>query len=84
MEQILLYAAGKSICSGQEAVIVHPSVAQTRNAEVSRVLTQAVSRIADLWQLPNVKLGTILGLSGPTASHLRGGRYQLEPGSKPF
>ena len=64
--------------------MVHPSLVQPRNAEVSRVLTQAVSRIADLWQLPNAKLGAILGLSGPTASRLRGGRYQLEPGSKPF
>jgi uncharacterized protein (DUF2384 family) len=64
--------------------MAHLSEVLPRNAEVSRVLTQAVSRIADLWQLSNAKLGAILGLSGPTASRLRGGRYQLEPGSKPF
>ena len=55
-----------------------------RSPDVSRVLTAAISRIADIWQLPNAKLGEILGLSGPTASRLRSGRYALEPGSKPF
>ncbi|WP_353228916.1 antitoxin Xre/MbcA/ParS toxin-binding domain-containing protein [Novosphingobium sp.] len=55
-----------------------------RPAKASKVLTEAVSRIADIWQLPNAKLGAILGLSGPTASRLRSGSYALEPGSKPF
>ena len=55
-----------------------------RGAEASRVLTEAVSRIADLWQLSNARLGTIIGLSAPTASRLRTGRYRLEAGSKPF
>ena len=64
--------------------MAQPSLAQTPNAEVSRVLTQAVGRIADMWQLSNGRLGAILGLSGPTASRLRAGRYQLEPGSKRF
>jgi uncharacterized protein (DUF2384 family) len=52
--------------------------------EASRVLSEAVRRIADLWQMPNAGLGAVLGLSGSTASRLRAGRYRLEPGSKPF
>lgn len=52
--------------------------------QASRVLTEAVGRIAELWQLSNARLGGIIGLSGPTVSRLRAGRYQLEPGSKPF
>jgi uncharacterized protein (DUF2384 family) len=55
-----------------------------QSPDASRVLTEAISRIADIWQLPNAKLGAILGLSGPTASRLRSGSYSLEPGSKPF
>lgn len=64
--------------------MVQPTSATDRNAQASRVLTQAVSRIAELWQLSNARLGAIIGLSGPTASRLRSGRYLLEPGSKPF
>ncbi|MCP3731801.1 MbcA/ParS/Xre antitoxin family protein [Sphingomonas sp. MG17] len=53
-------------------------------AEASRVLTEAVARIADLWRLSNARLGAIIGLSAPTASRLRAGSYRLEAGSKPF
>ena len=56
----------------------------TRNADASSVLSGAVARIAEFWQLSNATLGVILGLSGPTVSRLRAGRYRLEPGSKPF
>lgn len=56
----------------------------TQGSEASRVLTDAIARIADLWRLPNGRLGAIIGLSAPTASRLRGGHYRLEPGSKPF
>jgi uncharacterized protein (DUF2384 family) len=52
--------------------------------EASRVLSDAVTRIAEFWQLSNARLGAILGLSGPTVSRLRAGSYRLEPGSKPF
>ena len=55
-----------------------------RNADASSVLSGAVARIAEFWQLSNATLGVILGLSGPTVSRLRAGRYRLEPGSKPF
>jgi len=49
-----------------------------------RVLTTAVSRAADLWQLTNAMLGQIIGVSGPTASRLRSGQKQLERGTKQF
>jgi len=55
-----------------------------RGSDAARVLTQAVARIADIWQLSNAALGSILGISGPSASRLRSGSYRLEPGSKPF
>ncbi len=55
-----------------------------QSAEAGRVLTEAVGRIAGFWCLSNARLGTIIGLSGPTVSRLRGGQYRLEPGSKPF
>ena len=52
--------------------------------EAARVLSDAIARIADIWQLSNARLGATIGLSGPTVSRLRAGRYRLEPGSKPF
>jgi hypothetical protein len=58
--------------------------AAARNPEASRVLSEAVTRIAEIWGLSNARLGAIIGLSGPSASRLRAGRYQLEPESKPF
>ena len=60
------------------------SSAQHRDAEAPRVLSEAVRRIAEIWQMPNARLGAILGLSGSSASRLRAGRYRLEPGSKSF
>jgi len=54
------------------------------NSDASRVLTEAIARIADFWRLSNARLGAIIGLSAPTASRLRAGRYRLEMGSKPF
>lgn len=60
------------------------SLSPVASPEASRVLTEAVGRIAGLWHLSNARLGAIIGLSGPTVSRLRAGRYLLEPGSKPF
>lgn len=57
---------------------------ELRSADAARVLSEAVARIADFWQLSNSRLGSIIGLSGPTVSRLRSGQYRLEPGSKPF
>lgn len=56
----------------------------SRDAQAPRVLSEAVTRIAELWQLSNARLGAIIGLSAPTVSRLRAGRYSLEAGSKPF
>ncbi len=50
----------------------------------SRVLTEAVGRVAMLWKLTNDQLGGILGLSPATASRLRSGGFALEPASKSF
>lgn len=49
-----------------------------------RVLTLAVSRAADLWDLTNATLGSIIGVSSPTASRLRSGQKKLLRGTKPF
>lgn len=57
---------------------------QIRSPEAARVLSAAVVRIAEFWQLPNARIGAILGLSGPTISRLRNGQYTLELGSKAF
>lgn len=57
---------------------------ELRSADAARVLSEAVARIADFWQLSNARLGSIIGLSSPTVSRLRSGQYRLEPGSKPF
>ena len=57
---------------------------EASNPDAPRVLSDAVARIAEFWHLSNAKLGLILGLSGPTVSRLRAGRYRLEPDSKPF
>jgi uncharacterized protein (DUF2384 family) len=48
------------------------------------VLTVAVSRAADLWDLTNATLGKIVGVSSPTASRLRSGQKKLLRGTKPF
>lgn len=48
------------------------------------VLSKAVSNAARLWGLSNETLGKVIGISGPTASRLRGGAWQLERGTKPF
>ena len=53
-------------------------------AEDDRVLTTAVSRIADFWGLTNAKLGAVLGLSAATVSRLRSGQARLDPASKAF
>lgn len=49
-----------------------------------RVLTTAVSRIAEFWGLTNARLGAILGLSESTVSRLRSGKAELDPASKSF
>lgn len=57
---------------------------ELRSPDAARALSEAVARIADFWLLSHARLGSIIGLSGPTVSRLRSGQYLLEPGSKPF
>ena len=58
-----------------------PASAPNREAQI---LSTAVTRVAGLWGLTNSALGDVLGISAPTASRLRAGRWALERGSKPF
>ncbi|MCB2078040.1 MAG: DUF2384 domain-containing protein [Novosphingobium sp.] len=53
-------------------------------ADRSEVLTSAITRIAELWNLSNGKLAAILGLSPATVSRLRHGQARLDPASKSF
>lgn len=55
-----------------------------QDPDASRVLSEAIARIAAFWSLSNARLGAIIGLSASTVSRLRSGAYRLEPGSKPF
>jgi len=48
------------------------------------VLSKAVARAAELWELTNETLGEIIGVSASTASRLRAGAWKLEPGTKQF
>ncbi len=60
---------------------------RTRTNPVSNeavLLTKAVLRAADRLAIKNVALAKILGLSGPTVSRMRNGKYRLERGQKPF
>ena len=49
-----------------------------------RILTSAVAKIADYWDLSNAKLGSVLGLSPATISRLRSGSTKLDQSSKSF
>jgi transcriptional regulator with XRE-family HTH domain len=55
-----------------------------RTADQSRVLSEAVARVASCWKLTNEQLAAILGLSPATASRLRSGSFQLDRSSKAF
>jgi uncharacterized protein (DUF2384 family) len=53
-------------------------------ASDDRILTSAVAKIADYWDLSNAKLGAVLGLSPTTVSRLRSGSTKLDQSSKSF
>ncbi|NNM78053.1 DUF2384 domain-containing protein [Sphingomonas sp. ID1715] len=57
---------------------------KSSSTEQSRVLSEAIARIADLWSLTNERLGRVLGLSPATISRLRSGSFGLEADSKAF
>lgn len=48
------------------------------------VLSKAVAKAAELWNLTNESLGDIIGVSASTASRLRAGAWKLEPSTKQF
>lgn len=48
------------------------------------VLSSAVSKISDIWELSNARLAAVLGLSPATASRLRKGQTTLDPASKSY
>jgi hypothetical protein len=52
--------------------------------EESVLLAKATLRAADRLKIKNAVLAKILGVSEPTVSRLRNGRYRLAPGQKPF
>lgn len=53
-------------------------------ADQSRVLSEAVARVATCWKLTNDQLGAVVGISAATASRLRSGSYQLQRAEKAF
>ncbi len=60
------------------------AVAVKDPARQAQVISAAVARVAELWQLTNEQLGDVLGLSPASVSRLRSGAYRLKPGDKPF
>jgi Antitoxin Xre/MbcA/ParS C-terminal toxin-binding domain/Antitoxin Xre-like helix-turn-helix domain len=64
----------------------NPSAKPGRDAtpDESGLLTKATLRAADRMKIKNVVLAKILGVSEPTISRMRNGRYQLARGQKPF
>jgi len=52
--------------------------------EESALLAKATLRAADRLKIKNAVLAKILGVSEPTVSRMRNGRYRLAPGQKPF
>jgi hypothetical protein len=57
---------------------------QDANPDESSLLTKATLRAADRLKIKNAVLAKILGVSEPTISRMRNGRYQLARGQKPF
>jgi hypothetical protein len=53
-------------------------------SDEAALLTKAVLRGADRLAIRNAVLARILGLSGPTISRMRNGKYRLDRGQKPF
>jgi hypothetical protein len=64
----------------------NPSAKPGRDAtpDESGLLTKSTLRAADRMKIKNAVLAKILGVSEPTISRMRNGRYQLARGQKPF
>lgn len=79
LENVLL-----SSCSGERVTEAAQIEKFAAIPDDESVLTVAVSRAAELWNLTNSTLGRIIGVSSPTASRLRSGQKRLVRGTKPF
>jgi len=53
-------------------------------SDEAAILTKAVLRAANRLAIKNTVLAKILGLSGPTVSRMRNGKYRLERSQKAF
>ena len=53
-------------------------------AAEAAVVTKAVMRAAQLLEVPNRAVATVLGVSEATVSRMGAGSYQLDPAGKPF
>ena len=53
-------------------------------SDEAALLMKAVLRAADRLAIKNAVLARILGLSGPTISRMRNGKYRLDREQKPF
>ena len=58
------------------------AVEGTRSLAARETLTSAVLRVATLYQVSQLDLGRILGLSAATVSRMGAGRYLLDPEGK--
>ena len=63
---------------------VSTSASAATPTERSAIVSKAASRAAGLLGLTNAALARTIGVSEATASRLRAGHYQLEPGTKPY
>lgn len=59
-------------------------MAHPTTASASRILSAAVIKTADIWELTDQQLARILGLSLPDITQLRAGDGVLESDSQPF
>lgn len=55
---------------------------QEKNNEKSAIISKAVCRAADFWEINNQQLSDILGISGSSVSRLRGKQYFLNKNRK--
>ncbi|HYI95625.1 MAG TPA: antitoxin Xre-like helix-turn-helix domain-containing protein [Bryobacteraceae bacterium] len=63
-------------------VRTQPQISDTRSPAAQKTLTSAVLRSAELLDIPQSELATILGVSAATVSRMVSGRYLLQPDRK--
>lgn len=57
-------------------------VLQSNVSQQAIILTKALKNAANYWGLTNKQLGEVIGLSEPTISRLKGGKYRIGQESK--